>query len=360
MPEQFGDKTHPATPYRRQQAREQGHFAHSQDLVSAATLVGAFLILMWLGSRLYEYFFALTQQHLGGEAWLTVTPDFAAHQWHIVIVRLGQFVVPIFALFAVFAIIANLGQVGFLILPQKIGFDLNRLNVFQNASKIFSTSNVIRLGFGFFKIAIAAGVAFWSIWQERFAIQRLPEMELVPLAGFVAQTILWTCLKVSIALLILAFLDFAYQKWKYERELRMTDQELREEMRSLQGDPHIAMRRRDVQRQLTKSRIVTQIPGADLTLTSPTELAITIKYDPAQMEAPIMVAKGAGNQAQIITRLSREHRIPIRERTELAQFLYQHVEVSQAIPPAQFVAIAELLQNVYKSDQSPSAVETIT
>jgi flagellar biosynthetic protein FlhB len=146
----------------------------------------------------------------------------------------------------------------------------------------------------------------------------------------------------------LAILDYVYQRWKHEQDLRMTTLEIREELKTLQGDPHIAARRRAVQRQMVLHRISSAVPKADVVVTNPTELAVAIQYDLETMDAPVIVAKGAGVLAQRIRRLALEHGIPVVERKELARLLYQRVDVGRPIPPEQYAAMAEVLRYVYQ------------
>jgi flagellar biosynthetic protein FlhB len=173
------------------------------------------------------------------------------------------------------------------------------------------------------------------------------------IAALLAQTVFWTCLKIGIALLVLALLDYGFQYWKHERDLRMTDQEIREEMKNLQGDPHIIARRRQIQRQLVLNRLSSAVPRADVVVTNPTELAVAIRYELETMAAPVVVAKGAGVLAQRIRRLALENNIPIVERKELARALYQNVEINQAIPTEQYAAVAEVLRYVYQLKGKP-------
>jgi flagellar biosynthetic protein FlhB len=143
-------------------------------------------------------------------------------------------------------------------------------------------------------------------------------------------------------------LDYAFQWRKHEQDLRMTTQELREEMKTLQGDPQVQARRRTVQRQLVLHRLQTAVPKADVVITNPTELAVAIKYDPQEMPAPVVVAKGAGLLAQRIRQLALAHDIPVLERRPLAQALYKQVDVQQPIPVEQYAAVAEVLRHVYQ------------
>jgi flagellar biosynthetic protein FlhB len=167
------------------------------------------------------------------------------------------------------------------------------------------------------------------------------------------EILLWTALKIGVALLVLAILDYAFQRWKHEQDLRMTSQEVREEMKNLQGDPQIIARRRVIQRQLVLNRLSTAVPKADVVITNPSELAVAIQYEPETMAAPVVVAKGAGLLAQRIRRLALEHEIPIVEKKPLAQALYRDVEVNHPIPSDKYAAVAEVLAYVYQLKGKP-------
>ena len=148
--------------------------------------------------------------------------------------------------------------------------------------------------------------------------------------------------------LILALIDYAYQRYKNEQDLRMTDREIRDEMKNLQGDPHVVARRKRVQREMVMNRMSTAVPTADVVVTNPTELAIAIKYEHGVMAAPVVVAKGAGVLAQRIRRLALENNIPIVERKPLARLLYKEVEVNEPVPDSSYAAVAEVLAYVYQ------------
>ena len=348
MAEQFGEKSQEATPHRRQKAREDGQVAKSQDLSSATLLIGSLLVMMYLGGSIAQFLATLAQRQLGGPAWLVADCQFAASQWHAIVWELGKVLLPLFGAMFLLAVVINVAQVGFLFLPKKLAFDLKRLNPLKGLKRIFSLSGLIRLLLGMFKVAVVAGVAAWALWGKQEEILGLAAIAPNQVARFIADVTLMTCLKVGVALLILAILDFAYQRWKHEQDLRMTNQEIREEMKQLQGDPQIIARRRAVQRQMVLNRLGGVVPEADVVVTNPTELAVAIRYDPETMIAPIVVAKGAGLVAQRIRRLALEHNIPIVERKPLARALYNDVEVNEAVPHEQYAAVAEILRYVYE------------
>ncbi len=341
-----GDKKHEATQHRRDEARKKGQIPKSQDLASAALLVGAILALMYFGKGLVRFFASYTKLQLT-EAWLTTDRDTVAGHWTAVEWQLGQVMLPFLGVLLFVAVGVNLFQMGFLFLPEKLTFDFSRINLLKGVGRMVSLNNAARLGFGLFKIFIVGAIALWSLWGSKEAIMTIGMHEPIQVGGFIVNMTLWTCLKIGAALLILALLDYAYQKWKHEQDLKMTDQEMREEMKTLQGDPQVIARRKAVQRQLVLNRMSTIVPNADAIVTNPTELAVAIKYDMATMEAPVVIAKGAGVLAQRIRRIGLENDIPIVERKELAQALYKEVEVNQPIPAERYAAVAEVLKYVY-------------
>ncbi len=213
---------------------------------------------------------------------------------------------------------------------------------------MFSIQSVARLVFGLFKVLVVASVAYVSLYKEKEAVLGLAALSVGEITVYLVELLIWTTIKIGAALLILALLDYGFQRWKHEQDLKMTTQEVREEMRNLEGDPHIAARRKAVQRQLALERLSSAVPKADVVVTNPTELAIAIRYEPEEMDAPIVVAKGAGVLAQRIRRLALENGIPIVEKKPLAQALYREVDIGRPIPHQRYAAVAEVLAYVYQ------------
>ena len=348
-----GDKSQDPTPRRRQQAREQGQVAKSQDLGSAVLLIVGLLCLMLLGGGLVEFLGRYCQRQLGGGAWLSADLDFAVNQFNGTLWALGRVLLPLFGLLLVAAVLVNLVQTGPLFLPKKLAPDLTRLDPIKGFKRLFSLAGAVRLAFGIFKILVIAAVAFLSLYNQREAILGMTALAVPQIALFLGEVLLWTAMKVGVALLVLALLDFAFQRWKHEQDIRMTPQEVREEMKNLEGNPQIVARRRAVQRQLALSRLSSAVPKADVVITNPTELAVAIQYEPETMPAPIVVAKGAGVIARQIRKLALERGIPIVEKKPLAQALFREVDVDQPIPQDKYAAVAEVLAYVYQLKGKP-------
>lgn len=348
MAEQFGEKQHEATPHRREQAREEGQVAKSQDLVSAALLLAAVGALMFWGQDFRDYLAELAVHKLGQEPQMQVDRAAFVAETHKVLQDLAGLLLPVFGVMLLVAVVFNIGQVGFIFAPKKLALDFSKLSPLKGFQRLFSVSSAARLGFGVFKLIIVAAIGVWAVWGEQANVLNLGDMAIVQIGAYLVSITLWTCFKIGLALFLLALLEYAFQRWKHERDLKMTTQELREEMKTLQGDPQILARRKAVQRQLVLNRIGSAVPRADVVITNPTELAIAIRYDHETMDAPIVLAKGAGVVAQRIRRLALENSIPVVERKELARALYQQVEIGDPVPAEQYAAMAEVLRYVYE------------
>jgi flagellar biosynthesis protein FlhB len=348
MAEDAGEKSQDATSHRRQQAREEGQVAQSQDLASALLLLGSLLVLMFSGAGVIDFAGRLLAEQLGGDAWLSADRDFAVSHLSTTIQGMAIAVAPIFGFGVLLGVGVHLVQVGFLYVPSKLTPDFSNVNPLSGFKRIFSISGVVRLGFGIFKILVVGSVAIISLYSRRDEILAVAALEIPQIALFIWDICLWTSLKIGVALLILGIIDYGYQWWKHEEDLKMTQQEVREEMRNMQGDPQILARRKQVQRQIAMQRLSSAVPKADVVITNPTELAIAIQYEPATMNAPIIVAKGAGVVAQRIRRLALENGIPIVEKKPLAQALYKEVDLNHPIPDQLYAGVAEVLAYVYQ------------
>src|SRR5262245_37898929 len=348
MAETAGDKSFEPTAHRRQEAREKGQVVFSQDLGSAAILLLAALVLMMFGGAMVDFAARFMRSQLGDIDSLAITQQTFTHQSYGIAISLAGVVLPVMGLMMLGGVLTNVLQVVFLWLPDKIAPDISRLSPLDGLQRIFSLSGTMRLGFGLFKVLIVSLVSAAVMWHRWNDILRASALDMGQLGKFLIDISLSTLLWVGVALVILAILDYALHWWKHEQDLRMTHQEVREEMKNLQGDPHIVARRRSIQRQMVLNRISSAVPKADVVVTNPTELAIAIQYEPDEMAAPVVIAKGAGVVAQRIRRLGLENNIPIVERKPLAQLLYKEVDIGHPIPTDSYAAVAEVLAYVYQ------------
>lgn len=349
MAEESGEKTHDATPHRRQQAREQGQVAYSQDLGSAALLLVGVLVLSYYGYAVIDHVMLFMERQLStGGGSLVADDRLLITHGASVLKTFGVSMLPILAVMTVAGALSTVLQIGLLFVPEKVQPDVTRLSPLAGLERIFSLQGVVKLGFGMIKILIVCAVAATVIQGRWNEILYASELDLPDLGRLLIEVIFATALWVGATLFALALLDYGFQKWKFEQDLMMTHQEIREEMKNMQGDPQIISRRRQIQRQMALNRIGDKVPKADVVVTNPTELAIAIQYDPETMAAPIVVAKGAGVIAQRIRKLALENNIPVVERKPLAQLLYKEVDANRPIPDQSYGAVAEVLAYVYQ------------
>jgi flagellar biosynthetic protein FlhB len=348
MADSAGDKKHEATEYRRRKAREEGNVARSQDLGSAALLLVGVILLDTTGPGIFQALSEILRDQLREPYDWATDPRTWMTRLLLIASKSSLALLPLFGGVLLTSIIVHYAQVGSLWLPDKLIPDWNRINPLSGLQRIFSILNASRLGFGLIKIGLVVGLLAMGVWSRWDEILALGGASLETVSQFVWQTMISLCRSVAVALLILSVVDYAIQRWKYEQDLRMTDEELREEYKMTQGDPHTKARRRRVQRELANQRLNSDVPKADVVVTNPTELAIALKYDPLTMKAPIVLAKGANLVAARIRKIALEHGIPIVERKPLAQALFKQVDIGKPIPVTEYAAVAEVLKYVYQ------------
>ena len=348
MADSSGDKKHLASDKRRRQAREQGQVVKSQDLTSAGLLLAAIAALWFLGEPAAESMATAIESSLTDTKLAPMRTSDAVNWILRIAGRLAIASVPMLITMFIAGVLANVVQTGLLIAPEKVAPKLSNISPMSGAKRIVSARGLARLGFGIFKVAVITVVAYLALCKYRDPVLGLAAMSVPQIAVTLFDALMGTCVWIGGALFVLALLEYAFQKWKHEKDLMMTDQEVRDELKETEGDPQVAARRRQVQRQLMMQRTETEVPKADVVVTNPTELAIAIQYDPLTMPAPVVLAKGAGVLAQRIRRLALQHNIPVVERKPLAQALYKSVDVGSIVPPEQYQAVAEVLRYVYQ------------
>lgn len=347
------EKKHDASPYRRQQAREKGQVARSQDMGSALVLLLAVLALQWWGPQIAEAVAGLMKASFTQARFWQMDSRAASGLVAGSVLDCLWALLPVMLAVCGIVLVNNWMQVGFLFLPEKLSLDWQRIDPLAGTRRLFELPNLARLGFGILKIVLVAWVVALGIWGRWDLLMNAHALTVGEIGKLVWETTCDMCLRAAIVLLLLAILDYGFQWWKLEQDLKMTDEELREEIKMMNGDPQVAARRRAVQRQLVMNRMRNDVPNADVVITNPTELAIAIKFDAATMPAPVVVAKGAGHVAARIRKLALESGVPIVERKPLAQALFKHVEVGQPIPVEQYAAVAEVLRYVYQLQGKP-------
>ncbi|QOV91613.1 flagellar biosynthesis protein FlhB [Humisphaera borealis] len=347
MADDSGDKTEAPTPRRRQKAEEEGQIARSQDLVAAALIVGSMALLNRFGDAVLGSIRQFLIESLNSLRDLGTNAP--AEQLARGIFITGHALWPLMVGLMIIAVIGNVAQVGLRLSPQRLQPNLGALNPFKGFGRLFGGGgNPMKFAMNLAKLAVICFVA-WTAVRDRLGqivmAQRLSHEQIFYLGMQVLYAI---AMKIGVALLVLAILDFVWQKWKHFRDLKMTKQEVKDEMRSMDGDPMIKQRRRSIARQMASKRLKKDVPTADVVVTNPTEYAVALKYDAASMNAPRVIAKGQGVLAARIRAIAIESGVPILERKPLARALYKLCAVGQEVPEQFYATVAEILAYVYE------------
>ncbi len=350
MPEErLEERTEPATPRRRQEARERGHVARSADLSSAVVLLGAVLALEFLGRSYMAGLFSATSGVLGGLAEIDGDRQNLALHFGGAVAAALLGLLPFVLVVAAAAAGIGLLQAGFLWTGKPLAPRLERLDPVEGFRRLFSGRSLARLAAALLKVAAVAAVVFLSIWAERRRLPGLSGLEFEGAVRYGADMALALSLRAALALLVLGILDYGVQRWQYERDLRMSRAEVREELKRYEGDPRVRERRRAVQRQLAQQRMLLRVPQATVVVTNPAHFAVALEYDVRRSEAPVVTAKGADALARRIRGTALEHGVPVVERPSLARALYRKVEAGGTVPEELYAEVAEVVAYAYRA-----------
>lgn len=341
------DKTEDPTPKKQQEAREKGQLGKSQDLTAAIISIIAVLFLFFYGSEIVQYHFDAAIFLFTHFPQLDLTFESVEAQAGDVIYTTIMVLLPFFIIIFIAAIIANMSQIGVLITFKPMQPDFNKINPISGIKNKFSLKTVVMALMNISKTLLFAWVGYiflGSVWPEIF---KLTGQDLVYSMDLFSKLFFKLCLYILIVMLILALIDFAYQKWQNLQQLRMSKQEVRDEHKNYEGDPKIKQKRRQIQQQMARQRMMKDVKDADVVITNPTHISMAIKYDEKTMNAPMVIAKGADMLALKIRELAKTNAVPIVENKPLARSLYKTTEVGEPIPQKLFKAVAEILAYVY-------------
>lgn len=346
-----GEKNLPASPLKRQRARDDGKVARSQDLASGVAMLLALGAMYYIGPSMFASMMGALQFFIAEAGGLV--PETGNMQF-LTIMALWTFA-PVLLLFLgvmlAGGLVVNILQVGFLFTSKPLMPKLEKLNPIAGFARFFDTRTFVELVKSILKVALIMWIV-WLTMRDRLgsyvALMDVPPDALISTVGDLVFVVWW---RIVLAMLVLGILDFGFQRWQFERDLMMTQQEVRQELKEFEGDPKIKQRVRQIQRQMAMQRMMKDIPKADVIITNPVRFAIALQYDATTMAAPIVLAKGARLLAQRIREVARENHIPIVEKPELARALYKTIDVGQPVPENLFRAVAEVLAYVYQIDR---------
>lgn len=350
MPESGGqERTERATAKRREEARRKGQVPQSREIPSVLILMTAMGVFYFAGSwmlwNIAEVIGSVFERL--DTLRLEAVSDVSAFSAEI-FKKAFLILIPFFSTVLVAGMAGNVGQIGLEFHGEPLRPKLKKLNPISGMKKFVSIKALVELVKSIFKILVVGGIAYGVVRSETAKFPGLMQQEVGDILIFISQLAFKVFFFVCLALIILAVLDYIYQRWQYEEDLKMTKQQVKDERKQQEGDPWVKGRIRKVQREMAARRMMEAVPEADVVITNPVHLAVALQFDAAKMVAPTVVAKGAGHLAERIKEIARNHQVPIVEDKPLAQALHKMVEIGEYIPVELYQTVAEVLAYVYR------------
>jgi len=350
-----GEKTLPATPRKRREAREKGQVPKSKEINSSLVLlfalVGMYISVRWMFSSLAT----LLTRFVGGANNAALTIETVSQTFLEATVIVLKGFAPCLAVIFLIALAASFGQVGFTISFEPLTPKLDRIDPIKGVKKLFSLRGVMNCVMSLGKLSIIGGIAYLLIVGQMDSYAAMVDQTvwqiLVGICKAMFQLVFW----IALALMLLAVLDYGYQWWQHEKDLKMTRREVMEEMKRSEGDPQVKARVKQIQREMSRRRMLHKVPEADVVVTNPTHYAVALQYVAKKMGAPKVVAKGKNLLAKRIKEIARSNNVPVVENPPLARTLYKTVEVGDDVPASLYRAVAQVMAHIYRLRQMARA-----
>lgn len=352
------EKTEKATPKKRRDERKEGNIFFSKDVVSVVFVFGAFYSLKLLLPGITESTssFMVSMVDMAGGA-----PEVSMGTLQ----RLGQdfamtaakCLIPLMLICMMLGILGTGVQTKFLFSRKSMQPKFNRLSPIKGIKKMFSLKNLVELLKSMLKIIVMAAIMYTILKADFITIARTMDMDVRASTAYVLTLILEMVLKLCLVFLVIAVFDYMYQRWEYERNIKMSKHDIKEEYKQTEGNPQIKGKIKEIQRQRARSRMMQSVPDADVIIKNPTHFAVALRYDMDNDNAPILLAKGQDEMAFRIIRVGEENRVTVIENKVLARGIFATTELGQEIPAEYYSAVAEVLVYVYKLNKKNGANE---
>ena len=350
------ERTEPASARRLDQAREKGNVPRSRELATFAVLLASTGVIAFLGVFMFQGLGNVMRGALAFDLADISSPLMMGRNLMDAGFEGVLLVLPLAAAVVIAAIASNVMVSGWVFSTKAFEPNFSKLNPISGLARMFSWQSLVELLKAALKGALIAGVAGWMIWHQRDGILSLAAEPLDSAMTHFGQITLLTFLAAAAAYALVVVMDVPFQLWNYQRQMRMTKEEVRQEHKEMEGDPQIKARIRSMQREVARRRMMQEVPKADVVVTNPMHFAVAMKYDEKNMAAPQVIAKGSQLVAERIKEIAREHKVPVVEAPPLARALHRHVEVGDTIPGTLFTAVAQVLAYVYQLNQSMNPV----
>lgn len=347
-------KTEKATARKRQEARKRGHVLQSREIGSALVVLFVLLSLKLSGSFIYSELHGFASKTINMYTQIDSLYNGAAltRLFTEAVMVMGKVMLPVFGVAVITGVISSYVQVGFNLNREALLFKPERLNPVNGFKRIFSVRGAFELVKALLKIAVIAYIAYSCLNSETVHVIKTMKMDVTVAAAYIVHATIKAGITISVVMLLIAAVDYLYQWWQYEKDLRMSKREIKEEYKQTEGNPQIRQRIKQKQRQLSMSRMLHEVPEADVVITNPTHYAVAVRYNSDTDNAPVVVGKGLDYLALRIKEVAGENNIAVVENKPLARSLYNMTETGDEIPEELFQAVAEVLAYVYRLDRN--------
>ncbi len=335
------NKTERATPYRRRKLREEGNVAKSVEIATSLTVLVASVVLLFTGAMIFREIVGFLLAVSGLRPF-----EFSLQAGGVVrdsFLNTAKVLIPFFLITVGVVIASHIAQFGVVFSLKPLRFRWERINPIEGLKRILSLSTLFELAKNSLKALLLFGVALFLVKESVGQLIGSAQVPLVEGLVFLISLMFKVVLILGVVAFLIALLDFAYKRWEYERRIRMSRQEVKEEIKQLEGHPEVKAKIRARMREMARGRMMAEVPRASVVITNPVHIAIALRYDPEKDRAPVVVAKGKGVIAERIVRIAEENEIPVVRREELARALYPAVRVGEEIPPEFYRAVAEVI-----------------
>lgn len=345
------EKTEKATPKKRQDTRKKGQVPKSQDVNTGFLLIMVFGTLFLLGGYMEGTMEGMYRIAFNEYIHRDLTEEETHSIFVEMTVEISKIIAPIMGVAVVAGIASNLLQVGIMFTGEPLKMDLKKLDPIKGAKRIFSARALVELFKSLLKISFVGVITFSIIWVNKDQMMMMSQKSVQVALSFFGTITTIMGLASALALLLLSVLDYTYQKYDHEKNIRMSKKDIKDEHKNIEGDPQIKAKIKEKQRQMSASRMMSEVPDADVVITNPTHYAIAIKYDETKSSAPYVVAMGVDFLALKIKEVAKSNDVITVENRPLARALYQHSEVDQPIDEQFYKAVAEVLAYVYQLEK---------
>ena len=341
-------KTEKATPKKREDARKKGQVIRSVELNSMLNVLMGLMILKVAGEYMINNIKHISAHFWGNILTLSIVPETMGHLAYYIIIRIILIILPILVVVFIMGIISNVVQVGFKITLEPLKPSLQKINPIKGFKRIFSKRTLFEFAKAIAKVCVISYIFYTTVRKIFDEIFLTPLMDLNTYLLFAADSVFRLGIKVVFAFIVFSIIDYMYQKYDYEDQLKMSKQEVKDEMKQMEGDPLIKNRIRNIQREMARKRMISEIPRADVVITNPDHVAVALRYKEGEDNAPMIVAKGVNIMAEKIKTIARENSVIIVENPPIARVLVK-LEVGWEIPSDMFQAVAEILAYVFQA-----------